>query len=50
MPLYEMTCFDCEKVFEVQIPLAKYDEPVKCPHCEKPLVRHVTPVRFKIAR
>jgi putative FmdB family regulatory protein len=50
MPLYEMTCYECEKVYEVQRPLSKFDEEVKCPHCGKPLSLHVCPVRFKIGR
>ncbi len=48
MPLYELYCLDCQKVYEVQIPLSKYGEEIKCPHCEKPLTLHVCPVRFKI--
>lgn len=46
--LYEYSCHECEKVYEVQMPLSRHGEEVKCPHCDKPLERHISPVYFTI--
>lgn len=48
MPLYVKWCKNCEKVYEVIIPLKDYDKKVKCPHCKKTLGKIMTPVCFKV--
>ncbi len=48
MPLYDYTCLICNKKYEVQVPLSKYGEPVKCPYCGKDLHRLIKPVYFKV--
>jgi putative FmdB family regulatory protein len=48
MPLYDFVCYDCQKVYEVHVPVSRYDEEIKCPHCGKALVRRIAPVRFKV--
>jgi putative FmdB family regulatory protein len=48
MPRYDLLCEKCQKVFDVQVPLDKYDEKVKCPHCGEDLKRQLSPVPFRI--
>lgn len=48
MPSYEYECAKCDKEYEVQVPLARCDEAVKCPHCKKPLNKKLSPVLFRI--
>ncbi len=48
MPRYDMHCEKCQKVFEVGIPLNKYDEKVKCPYCETELKRQLSSVPFRV--
>jgi putative FmdB family regulatory protein len=35
MPLYEYTCTECKKKFELIRDLAERDEECECPHCKK---------------
>ena len=48
MPLYVFLCSYCEKGFELIIPLAQYDEPVKCKYCGKELQKIFTPCMIKV--
>lgn len=48
MPLYEYYCEKCEKVYSIKVPLARYGEEIKCPHCGEPLKMHISPVFFVI--
>jgi len=49
MPLYEFKCPKCGKSFEYIVPLAKYNEKIKCPKCKKGVLKKtMTPVLFKI--
>jgi len=34
MPLYEYTCTECEKKFELIRNLSERDEECECPHCQ----------------
>ena len=47
MPLHDYYCLDCQKVFEVLVPLKKTDDAVKCPKCRKTLKKRISPVRVK---
>ena len=46
MPLYSYICDDCEKYFEVFVPLKKRNQSIKCPHCKKKLRKIISPVYF----
>lgn len=48
MPLHDYFCTDCEKVYEVLVPLKDTDKKVPCPKCEKPLKKRIAPVRIKL--
>ena len=48
MPLYQYWCEKCDKGYEVLIPLARYDEEVKCPHCDKTLQKIFSPCMIKV--
>ena len=39
MPVYEYLCRDCERLYEILIPLADYDKKVRCKHCNKKMER-----------
>ena len=52
-PLYDFECPNakCEKADKVMqfiVPLARYDEKIKCPKCGKPLTRMLSTPYFKI--
>ena len=46
MPLYEYLCENCEKYFEIIVPLKKRNKKIKCPHCKKSLTKIMSPVYF----
>lgn len=48
MPLYVFSCKECNKIYELLIKLADYDEVVVCPECGKVMMKLITPVMFKI--
>lgn len=48
MPLYKFRCDKCNKIFEGMQKLKDFDKPVKCPICQTPLKRQLSPVMFKI--
>jgi putative FmdB family regulatory protein len=48
MPLYVYHCSKCMKVFELIIPLSKYNEPVKCKYCGTDLEKFFTPCLIKV--
>lgn len=33
MPMYEFTCRDCQKTFEIVRPMSESSEKAACPHC-----------------
>jgi putative FmdB family regulatory protein len=33
MAIYEYYCSKCRKVFQVQRPMSRYEEPADCPRC-----------------
>jgi len=39
MPIYEYTCLDCKKEFEVIRPMSQADAPVACTACGKEHVK-----------
>jgi len=47
MPLYSYYCIACLKTYEITIPLSRYGEKVKCPHCKRILKKAITPVYLK---
>lgn len=47
MALHDYYCTDCERVFEVLVPMDRLDDPVKCPKCRKRLKKRFSPVRIK---
>jgi len=48
MPMYDYRCEDCDKTFEIYVPLDKLEEEIKCPYCKKPLKKEMSPVFFKV--
>lgn len=48
--LYVYTCDECEKFFEMLIPLKDFEETeeIECPKCGKKIRRIMCPVQFKI--
>lgn len=48
MPKYRYHCEDCQKEYGVEKPVKEFDDPVPCPHCEKPMKLAVQPVPFRI--
>jgi len=49
MPLQDYFCTNCEKVYEIIVPLAENDKKIKCPHCKKLLKKHISaPKTIKI--
>ena len=48
MPLYTFVCKECEKIYEVIVPLKDYGTKVKCPHCKKKLEMKIMPVYFTV--
>ena len=44
MPLYDYECTNekCKTIYEVKVPLSKFDEEIKCPDCGKPMKRLFT--------
>lgn len=48
MPLYQSICEDCEKIFEYIVPMEDRDKPVKCPKCDKEMIRLFPNPRFII--
>jgi putative FmdB family regulatory protein len=41
MALYDFSCNDCKYIEEKMMPMAKRDEPQKCPKCGKKMVRQL---------
>jgi len=50
MPLYNYYFLDCEKTYEVIVPLKEYGTKVECPKCKKDLKKHITPVHLSSKR
>ncbi len=50
MPLYSYYCLDCEKTYEVIVPLKEYGAKVKCPKCKKELKKHIPAVHLSSKR
>lgn len=48
MPLYEFSCLDCGKYFEIIVKLEDYDKSPKCPYCGKELKKLLSRPRFFI--
>ena len=46
MSLHDYACYQCEKTYEVHVPIDKIDKVVKCPVCGKALVKRIAPVRI----
>ncbi len=46
--MYEYSCVECQKVFNIMVPLARYDEEIFCPHCGQKLERHISSCYFKV--
>ena len=42
MPMQEYFCKKCAKLYEILVPLAKTDDRISCPHCEKDLIKHIS--------
>lgn len=47
IPLYIYVCQKCNKIFELLIKLADYNDVVICPDCGKVMTKLITPVMFK---
>ena len=41
MPLYDFLCTDCKIEYEVKMPMANVDDPIKCPECGKELQKQI---------
>jgi len=48
MPLFDYYCKDCEKCYEVLVPLSKTKSKIKCPKCKKELKKIISPVYFSV--
>jgi putative FmdB family regulatory protein len=49
MPLQDYYCKKCAKAFEIIVPLAENEKKIKCPHCRRVLIRHISaPKTIKI--
>ena len=48
MPIYQLICKRCNKLYDVMIPLKRYGEKVKCPHCKKLMEQQVAAPYFVI--
>ena len=48
MPSYDFYCKDCQKVYDIYVPLKILDNPVKCPHCEKDMTKMLSTPYFVV--
>ncbi len=48
MPRYDYECIKCDVVFDIFVPLEKFDEKIKCPDCNTVLKRMISPVYFRM--
>jgi len=42
MPNYDYYCDECKAIWDVSVPLAELDKELKCPDCEKVLIRMIS--------
>ena len=49
MPLQVYFCNKCNKIYDIIVPLSENDRKIKCPHCNKNLIKHISaPKTIKI--
>ncbi|MCK4328781.1 zinc ribbon domain-containing protein [candidate division WOR-3 bacterium] len=42
MPLQDYHCKQCNKIFEIIVPLSKNDKEIKCPYCKQTLRKRIS--------
>jgi putative FmdB family regulatory protein len=48
MPVYEMWCRHCNKLFRVMVPLKYFGEKIRCRYCKKELKMEISAPYFVV--